>query len=185
MPIQDTLSIAVIAVVVLLAVTILAYQFVTGVPPMPSTRRERADVVALLKEADIDEQAVIYELGSGWGTLVIALAKAFPDAQVRGFELSPLPYWVARLRTRKMANVRLTRGNFFNADLRDADAVVCYLMVKPMPRVAALLDRTLEPGTPVVSIAFSFRDRLETAVREGKWLRGKVSLYFWPAPRRG
>jgi hypothetical protein len=161
--------------------SILIFQGITGVPPLSSNAVEAADVVALLKQAGLAEQAVVYELGSGWGSLLIALARAFPKAQIRGIEMSPVPYWVSRIRTRKMPNVLLRRGNFYSCDLTDAQAVTCYLMIKPMPKLAGFLDRMLAPGTPVVSLSFWFRDRQVAASRESSGLLGASALYFWPA----
>jgi hypothetical protein len=177
----DLISALTLLIVLILGGSVLAFHWVTGVPPMPARASEAADVVALLKQARIAEQAIVYELGCGWGSLVIALAKAFPQAQIKGVELSPFPYWVARFRTRNMPNVRLQRDNFYQCDISDADAVACYLMIKPMPKLAAFLDRMLKPGTPVVSLTFWFRGRQVAAVREGRGLRGKVALYFWRA----
>lgn len=177
----DIPSLVVMLIAVSLCLSLLIFQIITGVPPMSSSASEAADVVALLKQASLPKQAIVYELGSGWGSLVIALARAFPDAQIRGIETSPLPYWVARFRTRKMPNVFLQRRNFHECDLQDAHAVTCYLMIKPMPKLAALLDRMLKPGTPVVSLTFWFRERQVAAVREGPGLRGAAALYFWPA----
>jgi len=168
-------------IVFALALSLLVFQFITGVPPMPSSRAEAANVVALLKQAGLAEQAIVYELGCGWGSLVTALARAFPNARIRGIEMSPLPCWVARLRTRKMPNVCIRGGNFFYCDLRDAQAVTCYLMIKPMPRLAGLLDGMLEPGTPVVSLAFRFRDREVATSGEGSGLCGEAAMYYWPA----
>jgi hypothetical protein len=179
----DLPSLIVLFVVASLCLSLVIFQLITGVPPMSSGASEAADVVALLKQASLPNHAIVYELGSGWGSLVIALATAFPDAQIRGIETSPLPYWVARFRTRKMSNVVLKRANFHDCDLRDAHAVTCYLMIKPMPKLAALLDRMLAPGTPVVSLTFWFRDRQVAASRQGPGLRGAAALYFWPAPR--
>lgn len=169
------------ALVFLLCTSLLAYQFRTGVPPMPTRCDEANDVVALLEQAGLPEHPIIYELGSGWGSLVVRLARVFPQAQIRGIEWSPLPYWIARLRTRHMPNVQLTRGNFFASDLRDAHAVTCYLMIGPMRPLAALLDAMLQHGTAVVSVTFSFRGRRPDAVRKGKGLRGAVARYSWPA----
>jgi methylase of polypeptide subunit release factors len=126
-------SLVVLLIVASLCLSLLIFQVITGVPPMSSSASEAADVVALLKQARLPKQAIVYELGSGWGSLVIALARAFPDAQIRGIETSPLPYWVARFRTRNMPNVFLQRGNFHECDLQDAHAVTCYLMIKPCP----------------------------------------------------
>jgi hypothetical protein len=170
-----------VLIVLSLGISILIYQAITGVPPMPSTSSESADVIALLQQANLPNQAIIYELGSGWGSLVIALARAFPNAAVHGIELSPLPYWVARFRTRNMPNVFLQRGNFFKFDLRDAQAVTCYQMIKTMPRLADLFDQTLKPGTPVVALTFWFRGREAAATRDGPGLRGAAALYYWPA----
>jgi tRNA A58 N-methylase Trm61 len=175
------LSILIVLVVLLGAVSVLVFQFITGVPPMSAGTAEAADIVALLKQAGLPARAVVYDLGCGWGMLVSTLARAFPDAEVRGIEMSPLPYWVARIRTRRLPNVELRRSNFYVADLRDADAVTCYLMTKRMPELAGFLDRMLKPGTPVVSLTFWFRGRKVAAVRNGPGLRGEAALYYWPA----
>jgi len=180
----DGLLFALLAVVLLAAVSILVYQARTGVPAMSSNAEEATDVAGLLKQAALPEHAIIYELGSGWGKIVLALADAFPNAQIRGIELSPFPYWIARLRTRKRPNVQLLRRNFYDCDLRDADAVTCYLMMKPMPKLAAFLDTMLKPGTPVVSLTFWFRGREVAAKRTGPGLRGEAALYYWPALSR-
>jgi hypothetical protein len=181
----DLSTLVALLIVVALCLSLLMFQLITGVPPMSSSAAEADDVVALLRQASLPEQAIVYELGSGWGSLVIALARAFPDAQIRGIEMSPLPYWVARFRTRRISNVSLQRANFYTCDLHDAHAVTCYLMIKPMPKLAALLDRMLKPGTPVVPLTFWFRER-EAAVRRqgpglGPGLRGSAALSFWPA----
>ncbi len=150
---------------------------------MSANSAETADVVALLKQANLKDDAIIYDLGCGWGALVIALALAFPHARIRGVEVSPFPYWVARFRTRDMPNVVLQRRNFHACDLRDADAVTCYLMMKAMPRLGSLLDNTIRSGTPVVALTFWFRNRQVAATREGPGLRGAAALYYWPATK--
>ena len=170
-----------VAVVFFLGLSVLAFQGITGVPPMSSSALEGADVVELLRQAGIPEHAVIYELGCGWGALVVTLAHAFPQARIRGVEISPLPYWVSRLRTRNLPNVHLHRGNFYDCNVQDAAAVTCYLYTQPMIKLAEFLDIKLQPGTPVVSLSFSFRDRTESAVRQTAGPLGHAALYYWPA----
>jgi len=178
---QEFSSLVVLLIVATFCLSVLIFQLLTGVPPVSSSTLEAAAVVALLKQASLPKQAIVYELGSGWGSLVIALARAFPEARIRGIETSPLPYWVARIRTANMPNVFLQRSNFHESDLQDAHAVTCYLMIKPMRKLAAQLDRMLKPGTPVVSLTFRFRDREVAAVAQGPGLPGTAALYFWPA----
>jgi tRNA A58 N-methylase Trm61 len=177
----DVVGALLLFIVAALFLSLLLFQAITGVPPHAATRSEAADVVALLRRAGLAEHAVIYELGCGWGTLVLALAQAFPHARIVGIEISPFPYWIARLRTRNLGNVSLRRGNFYHCDLQDAEAVVCYLMMKPMPKVAAFLDGWLREDTPVVALTFWFRDRETSAVLEGPGLRGGAALYRWRA----
>ena len=178
---HDYLSLVVLSIVVALLLCTLIVQALTGVPPASSNATEAADIIALLKTADLREGAVIYELGSGWGSLVLALARAFPDAEIRGIEISPLPYAVSWLRTRRLANVKLMRRSFYDCDLTDAKAVTCYLMTRPMPKLAAWLDQQLVPGTPVVSLSFWFRERTVAASLKSAGLLGAAALYYWPA----
>ena len=177
----DVTSWVLILAVLALCLSVLLYQAITGVPSVSATHAESDDVVALLREAGLSEHATIYELGSGWGRLLLALAKEFPDARIIGIESSPFPYWVAWLRTRRLPNIQIHRGDFYKFNLRDAHAVTCYLMMKPMPKLAKFLDGMLADGTPVVALTFWFRDRKVSAVREGPGLRGAAALYRWPA----
>jgi hypothetical protein len=183
MPGHDLLYAAALLFACAFCLSILAFHGFTGVPPLSSSAAEAADVVALLQQAGLAEKAVVYELGSGWGSLVIALARAFPEADIRGIEISPFPYWVSRIRTRNMPNVLLRRANFYDCDLRDAQAVTSYLMISPMPKLAGFLDHMLAPGTPVVSLSFWFRGREVAASLESSGLLGAAALYYWPARR--
>lgn len=69
------------------------------------------------------------------GALVVALARAFPDATVQGVEISLFPYLVSRLRTYHLPNVSLKWGNFFHRDPGNAEAIVCYLMPGVMAKL--------------------------------------------------
>ena len=126
MPGYDLLSLFALLITLACGLSILIFQGITGVPPLSSNSLETADVVALLVQARLDRQAIVYELGSGWGSLVIALARAFPKAQIRGIEMSPVPYWVSRIRTRKMPNVLLRRGQFLQ--LRSDGCAGCHVL---------------------------------------------------------
>ncbi len=174
-------SLVVLAVVAAAALSILWYHAKTGVPPVPSTSGEIETIVALLAEAGLPHQARIYELGCGWGSLALGLARAFPEATIVGYEISPLPSWIAKLRTRNDARIRIVRGDYRRAALADADAVTAYLMIAPMKGLATLLDQQLRRGTPVVTLCFGFRDRTAAASRPLGGLAGEAQLYRWPA----
>ncbi|HDR9181087.1 TPA: methyltransferase [Burkholderia vietnamiensis] len=162
----------------LVGASLLISAALTGVPTLSSGRSEVDDIVALLEHAKLPQPALIVDLGSGWGALVVALARAFPDAAVQGVEISFFPYLVSRLRRRHLPNVSLKWGNFIHSDLGNTDAIVCYLMPGAMAKLDDFFDIALEPGTVIVNI-FQFRQRRASAVRR-PGLRGTVALYIWP-----
>ncbi len=80
---------ALVAVIGSILVTTLR----TGVPPMPSNSHVAATMLALVPA---DTRGVIYELGAGWGGFAVRLAWRCPAARVIAYELSPLPFIVAK-----------------------------------------------------------------------------------------
>lgn len=173
-------SYVLICAMLLVCFSLLIATAITGVPSLSSSALAAQDVVSLLREAKLPQDMVIYEMGSGWGSLALALARAFPDAQIRGIEISPFPYLVSRLRALRHANVQFEWGDFNRRDLSDADAITCYLMPGKMAGVADCLDVKVRRGVLVVSIEFWFRDRRIAASRRGT-MREAVAMYVWPA----
>ena len=89
------LGLAVLALTATAAVLIVVYSLRVGITPMPSSGAARRRIVELVPA---DLEGTILELGSGWGGLAVALARRFPAAQVVAYELSPVPWIVARIR---------------------------------------------------------------------------------------
>lgn len=107
---------------------------------MPSSRKAQD---AMFQLADETGCGPIYDLGSGWGNLVIRLAKRYPHRQIVGYELSILP-WLTSLVLKKrfgLSNLTLHRENFLKADLSHASVVMCYLYSEVMVAIKEKLDR--------------------------------------------
>ncbi len=148
---------AILLIVLLTGILLIAgYSLRIGVPPMSSSRAAREAVIALLPET-ID--GPIVDLGSGWGALTEALADRFPNNQVIGYELSPIPWAVSRLRLliRRRPNLTYRRRDFLRVDLSHARAVTCYLMIDAMKPLAGKLRTELKPGAVIVCNAFALR----------------------------
>jgi len=112
---------------------------------MPSSKKARLAMLQLLSEiekenareaeakkdteANKTEGGAIFELGSGWGNLLIPLAKTYPQRKIVGYELSLVP-WLASSLLKKilgLENLQLYRKNFLHADLSSASVILCYL----------------------------------------------------------
>ena len=123
---------------ILAAASIVYYTLRYGISPMPSSRAVRQEIMEILPVLDSGE---VFELGSGFGTLAIPLARHYPNLQITGFEISPLPCWIARLRARLLGlhNVHFIRRDFLSEDLSRPQLLVSYLYPGGMKKIAETL----------------------------------------------
>lgn len=68
------LSYAAVALTLLVGLPVVIFTALTGVPTLSSGDAEASEVIALLNQANLARSAVIVDLGSGWGALVVAVA---------------------------------------------------------------------------------------------------------------
>jgi hypothetical protein len=125
-------------------------------PSLPWMRR--AMIERLDKE--IKEKALaaplIFDLGSGWGTLALAAAKACPGANVVGYEISPVPLAFSRMKARLCGykNVKFLNADLFGEDFSRADFVLTYLTMPHMERLRPKFEAELKPGAVVICNTF-------------------------------
>jgi len=120
------LDIILIALILIAGASIVWSTLKVGISPMPSSHKAREAMFQLADEAG---EGSIYDLGSGWGHLVIRLAKRYPHRQIVAYELSILP-WLMTLLLKKLLglnNLAVHRENFLSVDLSDASVLLCYL----------------------------------------------------------
>jgi ubiquinone/menaquinone biosynthesis C-methylase UbiE len=130
--------------------------------------------------ADVNEDDVVYDLGSGDGRFVVTAARQF-GARAVGIEINPRLLRHARVKA-QMAGVsnRVTfrQGDLYNADLREATVVTVYLDKKLNVRLRPRLLRQLDPGDRVVSHNYGMGawtpDRVEQI--------GDRTIYLWTIP---
>ncbi len=104
---------------------------------------------------------VIMELGSGWGGLAIAAARAYPGCRVVGVEYSPFPYLAARLRRfflPSLANLSFVRQNFFETSFSETEVILCYLSNPIMARLRGKFLKELPKGATIISSTFFIPD---------------------------
>lgn len=106
-----------------------------GAPYVPTLREARTDALELLA---LKPGQVLYELGSGDGSLLIEAAQR--DLKVVGYELNPFLVVIAWLRTRRYRRqISIKWGNFWRADFAKADGVFVFLLDRYMERLDNLL----------------------------------------------
>jgi len=110
-----------------------------GISPMPSSKKAYQAMIALADETGTES---IYDLGSGWGSLVIRLARRYPDRQIVGYELSIFPWLITMIikRILGLSNLVVYREDFLKADLSGASVIICYLFPTAMEAIKNKLD---------------------------------------------
>jgi SAM-dependent methyltransferase len=126
-----------------------------GVPWVP-TREAR--IRRALQLAKLQPGEIFYDLGAGDGRVLLMAAKEF-GAQAVGIEIGPVQWalgWLRILISGGRHKARMRCGNFYRADLTEADVVFVYLTSSQTSRLAKKLEQELRPGARVVSIAADF-----------------------------
>ena len=107
----------------------------------------------MLEMAEVDENDVVYDLGSGDGRIVIRAAEKYGSRGV-GIEIDPERVQEARENAKEAGVsdlVEFRQGDLFEADISEATVVTLYLLPEVNLKLRPLLFEQLRPGTPVVS----------------------------------
>jgi len=107
-------EIALTALISLCCISMLWFTLKTAISPMPSSGRACRTI---LKASEQASEGAMIDLCSGWGGLLFALARKYPDLPVIDYELSWLP-WIYSQAYRvifRLKNVRIYRKNFLTA----------------------------------------------------------------------
>lgn len=152
---MDILSLIILIVVALSGASIVIYTLENGISPSPTGSKVKRRLLEIL--ADLPAPASIHELGSGWGTLALPIARQRRDATVIGYENSIVPFAASRIRLilSDTPNLQLLLANFYNADLSEADLIVCYQSPGNMSRLRPKFEAELSDSTIVVSNTFA------------------------------
>ena len=160
-------------VVIFILLLTFAYGAVRGAPYVPTWG---SDVNRFLKRVGNIHSKKVYDLGCGDGRLVVAAARRGADAV--GYEVSCIPYILARIRVlfASARSVHIRFRDFWFEDISDADVVYVFLMQKVYPKLKAKCEKELRPGTIVVLYVWPMDGWEPVAVDEAE---GQPNLYIY------
>ncbi len=130
----------------------------------------------MLELAQIRPGEVVFDLGSGDGTLVLAAARA--GAKAIGIEINPFLVVFSRLRIKRQGlreKANIISADFRISSLSTADVVFMYLLPNTVKNLQEKLLRELKPGARIVSNSFPFPAWLPAKEKD------KVFLYHVPS----
>jgi precorrin-6B methylase 2 len=133
-------------------------------------------VQKMLNMAEVDEDDVVYDLGSGDGRIVIEAAHKYHALGV-GVEADPLRVIWSRLKIIRFGlghQVKIIWGNLFHQNISPATVVVLFLWGRTNEKLKDKLQEELKPGTRVVSYVWKFKGWIPVKVDE----KEKIYLYI-------
>lgn len=122
--------------------------------PFVSTRQPVVD--RMLEAANVTEDDVVYDLGSGDGRIVITAAQEY-GARGVGIEIDPERVREARQNAKEAGvadQVEFREQDMFEADFSDATVIALYLLPETNRRLRPKLFEQLDPGDRIVSHDF-------------------------------
>ena len=127
--------------------------------PFIPTSTRHADTIATL--LSIRPGDTVYELGSGDGRVLIALARSHPESTCIGIERSLVLVILSRIRAffSGARNVTFERANLYERDLSNANAIYAYLLPHAMKALYPKLETELRAGSRLVARAFPLHEK--------------------------
>ena len=160
----------IILVAIYIACSCLLFQKNIVVPPVPVLPWVKNKAIKIaLKHSDKDASYKIADLGSGWGGVLKLLSRSYKNSTIHGYELSPWPYRVARIRAwLNGKGFTVDKKSFLTEDLSAYDILYCYLHPKLMKDLVPQF-KTLKSGSLIISCSFEIPEwqPLETSSVKG------------------
>lgn len=161
--------------------SVIYHTFYNGISPMPTSPRVLREILTLVDTLKPDSE--IIELGSGWGTITLPLARRNPDCSVRAFENSPVPWLWTRILGGffRHKNLTIRRCDFFRESIESSEIIICYLSPSIMKRLRPKLEAELANGAYVISNTFSIPGwRPFQVITVPDLYLSRIYLYRWP-----
>lgn len=141
--------------IILISALWLIIPALTGVPWVPTREKRIRRALDLVK---LQPGEIFYDLGAGDGRVLVMAARDF-GAFATGIEIGPIQClvgWLRSLFSGYRQNARIRCGNFYRADVSNADVIFVYLTSAQTLRLQEKLERELKPSARVVSVAADF-----------------------------
>jgi ribosomal protein L11 methylase PrmA len=148
-----------LALISALAVLKITFALLTGLSAFRTggavfTTTHKSKIQKILETILMNPGQIVFDLGCGDGRFLIAAEKRY-KIKAFGFEINPWPYFLSKIRVMLQgAHVSIRFKDFWNADLREADFVFCYLFPDLMERLKEKLSKELKTGATVISCNF-------------------------------
>ena len=163
-------------VFVVLVITIFGSVYLSRRSGAPFYPTRKNVIRQALTESGLRSGEAFYDLGAGTGKALLIAEKEF-DARATGFEISTLFYIIGKINLFiHGSRATLIKKNLFDADLKNADIVFCFLAIRTMQKMEDKIKTGLKPGARIIVYAFPLPTMtpIKTIPVRGQW---KMFIY--------
>lgn len=139
----------------------------------------------MLELAGTHAGETVYDLGCGDGRVVVTAAQKF-RAKAVGVEISQRMVKEANENIKRAGvedRASIIHGDLMDVDLSPANVVVLYLLRDSNDLVRPKLEKTLKPGTRVVSHDYEIRGWKPTAVEKSSAFKRDHAIFVYTVPQ--
>lgn len=143
-------------ILLLIIILLLILLSIIWPPDSPWWFTKKEKIKDALKLAGVTQKDTVYDLGSGFGTILSTVAKDF-NAKAVGVELDPFRFYVSKILINLRGvskKVEIRKENFLTFDISDASVIYVYLVPNALKKLRSKFIRELKPGTRIVSIKY-------------------------------
>lgn len=125
----------------------------------------------------------VVDLGCGSGSLLVPLAKRFPNHKFYGYEWDVFPYLLASFRAKKTNNLTIYKKNFMNEDMKSFKLILCNVGTGLKTDLGYKLNNEISKEATVLSEIFELDYLQEKEVIPSKMSGFKTNIYLYVADR--
>lgn len=154
-------------------------------PDVPYVPTPQEVVDQMLQLANVSNNDVLYDLGSGDGRIPITAVQKYNATRAYGVEINPDLVQRSRqnIQTANVGDrVEILQQDLFQTDLREATVVSLYLLPDINLRLRPKLLQELRPGTRIVSHDFDMGEWKPDRVVQVQGPSRQHTIYLWTVP---
>ena len=166
----------------LIFILVASYAY-AGFSAAPWVPCRSADTKRICDLAKICPSDTVIELGCGDGRILAAAARR--GARCIGYEISILPYLIARIRAQltpaPYPRPKILLRSFWSTDISVATVVIIFLMPAVYKKLSEKLLREAAPGTRIIFYVWPMREWQPVQIDKPS---GRPALYLYEIPNQ-
>lgn len=121
----------------------------------------------------------VVDLGCGTGTLLLPLAKEFPQHHFVGYDWDFFVIQIIKFKARNLKNVEIVQSNFMKADISSFDLLLCFLDTAAAADLSVGMNERIKSGAVIISNAFELKDMTPQKILDAKSYGMPLKIYIY------